>query len=1107
MRTASVSMISVTVFVASTALGPLSGCHEAGRAFRPGGITPSRGIVATTLRCEYLSNPLAVDAPTPRLSWLLESNERGQRQTAYRILAASSPQLLERNQGDLWDSGVVNSDQSIQVEYRGKPLPSRTRVWWKVRAWDKNNVASRWSDPATWCMGLLEPADWQARWVEAPINPPTFKAAHNGYHSALAKRPDVAKWVMIDLGCPQRIEAVQLHPAQPYDWKAQTPGFLFPVRFRIETSDSADFAKCKIVVDQTAQDVPNPGTHAPRYTFEAVSARYVRLFVTKLAHRDADVFAFALAQMRVFAGQTNVALNNPVTAPDCADGSWSRPALTNGLLNSQAAVTPERLPAPMMRKSFRIGAPVTRAVAYVSAMGLYELHLNGQRVGDQILAPEWTDYHKRIQYQAYDVTHLLKKGDNAVGAILGDGWYAGRIGLAFIVPGGPAFGIYGPIPRLIAQIEVQLSNGQTERIVTDSSWRVTLDGPTRINDILDGETQDARKELPGWDTAAFEESAWKPVRVVDKVSARLVAQCNEPIRVTRELKPKGLSQPKPGVYVYDLGQNMVGWVRFKARAAGGTTMVLRYGEAINPDGTLYTANLRGAAQIDRYTFRSDRPEVFEPRFTYHGFRFVEVSGLPSRPALEDMTGRVFHSSSPDVGQFACSSGLLTQLWENIFWTQRANLMSTPTDCPQRDERLGWMGDIQVYSQTACFNMDMAGFFTKWVRDVRDDQADDGRYPDFAPHPFGYNQRFSGVPAWGDAGTVVPWRTYQNYGDTRMLAEHLESAKRWVEYIRGKNPDLIWRNGRNNDYNDWLNADTLKLNDWPKTGGAVPQEVLATAFFAHSTEIVGKMAAVLGRKDDAERYARLFADIKAAFCNSFVAPDGRITGDTQAGYALALHFNLIPNSQREAAVRHMIEGIARYKGHISTGIQSTIRMMLELTRTGHNDLAYTLINNRSMPSWLYSIDQGATSVWERWDGYVHGRGFQDPGMNSLNHWAIGAVGEWIYRVILGINADDTHPAYKHFVIRPRSGGGLTWAKGQYHSIHGLIAVGWTLDHGRLDVSIPANTTATVYVPGRNIAAVRESGHPATEAEGVRFLRVEDGTIVFEVDSGRYSFTVR
>ncbi|MFA6240790.1 MAG: glycoside hydrolase family 78 protein [Candidatus Hydrogenedentales bacterium] len=898
-------------------------------------------MTADTLRCEYLVNPLAVDALQPRLSWTVASELRGDAQTAYQVLVASTPELLDEDQGDLWDSGKVMSDATAQVAYAGKALAPGISCWWKVCAWDTAGAPSPWSAAATWRVGRLTNDAWTAKWIEAP-----------------------------------------------------------------------------------------------------------------------------------------------------------------------GEIT-DRRPASMFRKAVSIDKPIKRATAYATALGVYELRINGQRAGDHILAPEWTDYNVRVQYQAYDVTALLAAGDNALAATVGDGWYSGRIGLSNIVPNGPAWGHYGKNPRFLLQLEVEFADGTRQQIITDNSWKCSLEGPIRRNDMLDGEVQDGRKELPGWDKPGYDDNAWAAVTASD-IAAKplLVAQCNEPIRVIEELKPVALTEPKPGTFIYDLGQNMVGWCRFTHEAPADTTATFRYGEALNDDGTLYTANLRGAPQTDAYTYRGGGPEDFEPHFTYHGFRYVEITGLPAKPEQDALLGRVFNSSSPEIGAFECSSDLLNKLAHNILWTQRANMMSVPTDCPQRDERLGWMGDIQVFSQTAIFNMDMAGFFTKWLQDVRDDQAADGRFPDFAPHPFGYNERFSGVPAWGDAGVFVPWRVYENYGDTRLLEVHFDAARRWVDYIRTANPDLLWSKGRNNDYNDWLNADTLKLDNWPKTGGAVPPEVLATAFFARSTELVGRMADVIGRNDDAAKYGALASDIKAAFCKAFVAPDGRIKGDTQAGYALALNFDMLPEDMREKAVTHMLAGLVQYNGHISTGIQTTIRMMLELSRAGHDDVAYKLINNRTMPSWGYSIDQGSTTIWERWDGYVVGRGFQDPGMNSLNHWAIGAVGEWMYKTILGITPGS--PGYKHIIICPVPGGGLTFAKGHYDSIRGRIAVDWKVDGGMytLNVSIPANTTATVYVPAASPEAVQEGGKPVSEvAEVKRTDSARLGFEAFEVASGTYVFTAK
>jgi alpha-L-rhamnosidase len=895
-------------------------------------------LTAVALRCEYLAAPLAIERRAPRLGWRIESAARGARQTAYQIIVATSAASLAANKGDLWDTGKVASSQTIQIDYHGKPLPSRQECFWKVRVWDQRDQPSPWSQPARWRMGLLESTDWSAKWI---------------------------------------------------------------------------------------------GDRQPSI---------------------------------------------------------------------------EKVAATMLRRDFKLAAKPQRAIVYASALGVYELHINGQRVGDQLLAPEFTDYHTRTQYQAYDVTSLLRAGTNAIGALLGDGWYAGGIGLAQALLKKPR-NIYGDHPRLIAQLEIEPGNNRKAQIVTDATWRTTREGPILSSDILNGEAYDARREMPGWDQAGFDDKAWQPADLASGISTNLVAQPNEPIRVSREIKPVAVTQPKPGVCVFDMGQNMVGWCRLKIQGGAGTTVKLRHAEMLNPDGTIYTDNLRGANQTDTFTLRGKGIETYEPHFTYHGFRYVEVTGLDDLPRLDWITGRVFHSAMAETSDFETSDPLLNKLWQNILWTQRGNMESIPTDCPQRDERLGWMGDIQIFVGTGIFNMDMAAFFTKWMRDVRDAQAADGRFADFSPHPFGKDKFFTGVAGWGDAGIVVPWRVWQHYGDKQMLAENFDSARRWIEFIRSNNPGLLWKTKRGNDYGDWLNSDTLVYEGFPRKGGQVPKEVFATMMFAYATDLLSRMAAVLGKEAEARQYGALFAEIKAAFNKAYVTEDGHIQGDTQAGYGLALHFDLLPEALRPAALKYMLDGIRRYNGHMSTGFHSTYRMMLELTRAGHNEVAYSLINQRSFPSWEYSIDNGATTIWERWDGYVNGRGFQDKGMNSFNHYAIGAVGEWMARAILGINNDDARPAYEHFILRPFPGGQLTWAKGHYDSIRGRIESSWRITAGRLtyDVRIPANTTATVYLPAKDAASVMESGKPASKAEGVQVLRMEDGRAVLLVQSGKYSFT--
>jgi alpha-L-rhamnosidase len=900
-------------------------------------------LTPTHLRTEYRTNPVGVDIHQPRLSWIVEAAspaERNQRQTAYRLLVASRPEILAAGRGDLWDSGRLTSAETLHIAYAGKPLVSGTQCYWKVRVWDAKGQPSPWSQPALWSMGLLDPAAWHAQWISDP--------------------------------------AAVIAPAE----------------------------------------------------------------VTTLRNR-------------------------PATEP-----------------------------VAMLRKTVILPGPVRRATLYATARGLYELRLNGARVGDALLAPEWTSYQKRLQYQTYDVTQSLRAGPNALGALVAQGWYAGRVGLF------SPRQLYGSQPALLLRLDIELASGRKLAIVSDATWRRAPACPIVTADLLDGETYDARRELPGWDTARFDDAAWAAaVPSTTPAPQQLVWQRGEPIRVERELKPVRVTEPDPGTYIFDLGQNMVGWCRFRLHGEAGSPVTFRYGEILGEDGRLYVANLRGAKATDVYIPRSAAAAVFEPHFTYHGFRYVEVKGLAQPPALADLTGRVFHSSSPEAGTLETSSAMLNQLTSNIRWTLRGNLVTTPTDCPQRDERLGWMGDAQIFSQTAIFNLDVAAFFTKFLTDVRDDQLADGRFPDFAPNPesFRGGSGHIGAPGWGDAGVILPWRLWVAYGDKRLLEEHYAAARQWVEFIHRNNPGLLWKTQRSQDYGEWLNADTFLREGWPAKGGAMPKEMFATCYFAHSTELLAKMAAVLGKDADARAYRELFAQIRAAFLRAYVQPDGAIDSGTQAAYALALHFNLLPDNLRPAAIERIEAGLTRYGGHLSTGIHATNPLLLELVREGHTATAYRLVNLRSFPSWGYMIGNGATTIWERWDGYVKGRGPQNPGMNSFNHWALGSVGEWMWRVIAGLHPDEAAPGFAHFTVRPLPGGGLTSATATYDSVRGRIRIAWKLEGPdiALDVAVPPNTTATVYVPTQDAASITEGAKPA----------VSTGAGVFQIGSGNYHFRAR
>ncbi|MBN2152113.1 MAG: family 78 glycoside hydrolase catalytic domain [Candidatus Lokiarchaeota archaeon] len=913
------------------------------------------GLRIRSLRCEYLVDPFGIDVARPRLSWVVESGARGARQTAYQIIAASDEDHLVEGSTDLWDSGKVESNQTAHLQYGGAPLASGARCHWKVRAWGDGGRPSPWSTVARWTIGLLEPADWQARWIGSPPR---------------AKR------------------------------------------------------------------------------------------------------------------------------------------------KRKAGLKGEDDPSPLLRASFTIEKKVKRASLHASALGEYEASINGQRVGDRCLAPEYTDYGKRVQYQTYDVTGLLREGENVIGAILADGWYAGNIGFGNI----KLFirsRMYGVDRRFLAQLAVEFTDGSARVISSGPGWRVWEDGPIRRADHYLGEVYDARKERPGWDAPGFDDAGWAPVAVDESVKVNLVAQMNEPIRVVERVEPVSMAEPEPGVFIFDLGQNIAGWciVRLPASVIEpGATVKVRHGEMLDLDGSLYTGNLSAARAEDVYILAGAVDQELHPRFTYHGFQYVEVTGLKhgAKASPSMVTGCAVASDPPVASAFECSDPSLNRLWRNIYWTLRDNLPSIPTDCPQRSERLGWMGDAQVFSQASMFIMDMAAFYTKWMHDICDAQFDDGRFSNISPNPFmrgGAIVNFRGAPAWADCGVLLPWDAFVNYGDTRCLEEHYSPARRFVDQVHRRNPDLLWRKDRTfPDFGDWLNGDTIRSRDYPKRGGQVPKDVHATIFFARSAELLSKMAGILGKEEDAEKYADLAARIKKSFHDAFVDADGRIKGDTQAGYALALHFDVLPEGARPAAARHLVAALERYDHRLSTGFNSTTRMMLELARWGRADVAYGLLFSKRFPSWYYMIEQGATTMWERWDGFVKGRGFQSKMMNSFCHYSYGSVGEFIVRVILGINPSEQHPGFAEFTIKPVPAKQLSWVKGHVTTIRGTISCEWRLGDSRLDlaVTVPANTAATVHVPASDGESVLEGGNRLEDAEGVEYKGMQEGAAVVRVVSGTFHF---
>jgi alpha-L-rhamnosidase len=758
-------------------------------------------------------------------------------------------------------------------------------------------------------------------------------------------------------------------------------------------------------------------------------------------------------------------------------------------------------PSPLLRRVFAARGTVRSARVYVTSHGLYELFINGHRVGRDLLTPGWTSYDNRLQYQTYDVTGLLVKGENAIGAVLGDGWYRGQIAS----PLGSGRGRNSAHERLslLMQLKITYSDGSTQTVGSDAGWKAA-DGPILASGIYSGEIYDARRERPGWSAAAYDDHDWSAVEVVPGTKDDLVAPVAPPITAHEEIRPVRIFTTPAGDLVADMGQNMVGWVRLKVRGRAGTVVTLRHAEVLDGDGNFYTTNLRGAHAEVRYTLKGGGLEVYEPHFTYMGFRYVAIGGYPGKLTADDLSGIVVHSDLRPTGGIVTSNPLLNRLQDNIVWSQKGNFVAVPTDCPQRDERLGWTGDAQVFSPTAAFNMDVDGFLTSWLADLAADQGSNGEVPFVVPdvlHEIA-QQAAGGAAGWGDAATVIPWNLYLAYGDAHVLEAQYASMARWVEYERARaGPDHIWRGDF--QFGDWL--DFFSTRRHTRFGSTSP-DLIATAYFAHSVDILRRTAQVLGRAQDAARYGKLFDDVKKAFDRRFVTADGRVGEGTQTAYVLALDFDLLPDTLRRAAAAKLAADVRHY-GHLTTGFLGTPHLLEILSRYGYLGEAYELLEREQFPSWLYPVTHGATTIWERWDGIKPDGSFESPSMNSFNHYAYGAVGEWMYRVIGGINIDPRHPGYARVLIAPQPGGGLRHARAWHESPYGRIVSAWSLRSGMMtiDADIPPNTRATIELPHATLAAVRESGGGLAAAAGVTASRQRGSAVVVETGSGRCRFT--
>lgn len=944
------------------------------------------------LRCEYHTEPLAVEASSPRLSWRVDGGSvpaRGARQSARQIRVATSPEVLQSEHPDLWDSGKVLDGNTMNIPYSGKELESGQPCFWMVKIWDQDGRESPWSPPAYWSMGFLHENDWTAQWI----------------------------------------------------------------------------------------------THADR---------------------------------------------SPIHS--------SREEL-------------ELPPARHFRKDFKAHKKVRRAIAYASALGNYRLYLNGHEVSDGYLLPGWSDYRQRAYYQAFDVTKSLVAGENCVGAIVTEGWYAGYVGYGLLVGYGPnksGKNFYGKTPSLLVQIEIEYTDGSRDTVATDSTWQVTSDGPIREADIIMGESFDARnvdllwcappqaflelsrvRDIWSW-SPAIESSQNGSAKAVysDTLGNREVdlgfhrppvmqSHSGIPVRVVQELPTRKIMNPQPGVYIFDLGQNFAGVVRLKTRGANGQKIQLRYGEMLHPDGRLMTENLRKARATDYYVCAGtgDREEWL-PQFTYHGFQYVEVTGLGEQPEMDTVTGLVLTSDTKYDSTFACSDDVMTKFWQNGRWTQMANLIEIPTDCPQRDERLGWMGDAQAYIRTASYNADVAAFFTKWLDDVREAQRESGAYPDYAPYPMAH-----GLPgathgaAWTDAGIICPWTIWKVYGDTRVLQRQWPSMCRFMDWRASADPEL--RGVKlGNTWGDWLNVNE-----------ETPIEYIDLCYHAYDCQLMEQMADAIDKKDFAETYRHRLSALRANFRDQYVRNDGTLKIETQTAHVLALSCGMFVDMREITLTANRLAArIDANETRMATGFLGTKSLLPALTSAGQHDLACRLFQSRRFPSWGYEVSNGATSVWERWDSYTQDFGFDgvagknNAAMNSFSHYAFGAVMEWVYRDLAGIDSDG--PGYQKIIFRPGipSVGNrnvdpqvptLHWAKARYAHLRGAIVSEWSRTDGLLtiEVALPPNTTGTVYLPKGKGMSIQEGGKALTKAPGVTVISADEELVIAEVVSGTYRFEAR
>ncbi len=1070
------------------------------------------------LECESLITPLGVDAEHPLLSWQLRDTRPGARQSAYEIQVASSRALLADGKADVWNSGRIESDASNGVAYTGSALRPMKRYFWRVLLWDGDGKPYPASDVSWWETGLLRQGNWKGKWI--------------GYEEAehRAIRESGAKWITNPTG------------ASP---EGESAHHVFRLNFHVEGTirranlyvTGEDTAAAWLNGKQVAEAAPlPPWKQMPWKTYTVHDVKSELKGGQNILAIDAVRYA-AERRQPANTSQTPMSAVLYVEREDGAtqiiksgnsgwkaalnpQGNWQGAEYDDGAWADAIEYAPKSVgfdgpetghpwptgPVKALRQTFDVKGPVAAARIYSTALGAYTLSLNGQEVGAEILAPGWTDFRQQLVYQTHDVTAQVKQGKNAIGVLLAPGWYATPL---MWFRQGYNYGDTPPALRL--QLHIEYKDGTSEDVLSDETWKADV-SPILSAEIYDGETYDVRRVQAGWDTTSFRDQKWKPVDVVYPNEPKIVWQYFQPIRAERTLAAKGVTSPAAGVYIFDFGQNLSGVARVRAKGAAGTDVKLRFAEILNPDGSLYVENLRTAKATDHFVLSGQGEEVFQPMFTYHGFRYVEVSGIKKKEDLKDVQAVVFHTDAPFTSELKTGSDMLNKLWSNIVWGQRSNFVGVPTDCPQRDERLGWTADAQVFWRAASYNMDLTAFSRKYGADLRGTQSGTAMYGIFAPgtvtpHP-GYGT------GWSDAGVIIPWTSWIQTGDQKIIEENWDAMERYLATIEKENPDHLWRKNYGIPFADWLAPE-----------GVTPVDLIATAYWAYDASLMQQMAHAIGKTAEEQKYGNLFQQIKTAFNAAYVHADGWVGGvppppvfasgternlssdpvETQTGYVLALHMKLLPDELRPLAAERLVKRIEANHGRLGTGFLGTPYLLGVLTDTRHADVAYHLLLNTEYPSWGYLVEHGATTMWERWNGDQM-RG--DPSMNSYNHYAYGAVADWIYRYAAGIDTVAKDPGFHTILLHPNFDARLGKLDFSYESSYGPIHSAWSVEGQKAiwKLTIPPNARGRLPLTEAQSQNYKLGGASLRQSARVRSTTSDKGEEVFELPAGTYEFTV-